>query len=98
MPMTVVVTRNVPDRFRGFLASCMLEATPGVYSHPAMSRAVRERVWRVLAGWFGEVSGASIVMLWAEKGLSGGQGVLTLGEPPREILEYDGVILSKLGN
>ena len=42
--MTVVVTRNVPGRYRGFLASCMLEVAPGVYTNPGMTRAVRERV------------------------------------------------------
>lgn len=34
MPMTVVVTRDVPDRFRGFLVSVMLEIAPGVYTAP----------------------------------------------------------------
>jgi CRISPR-associated endoribonuclease Cas2 subtype I-E len=48
--MTVVVTRNVPDRYRGFLASCMLELAPGVYTSPHMNQSVRERVW---AAWGG---------------------------------------------
>ena len=30
MPMTVVVTRDVEDRYRGFLTSIMLEVAPGV--------------------------------------------------------------------
>ncbi|TVR13365.1 MAG: type I-E CRISPR-associated endoribonuclease Cas2, partial [Planctomycetota bacterium] len=30
MPMTIVVTNDVADRYRGFLASCMLEIAPGV--------------------------------------------------------------------
>ena len=34
MPMCVIVTRDVPARFRGFLASCMLEIAPGVYTQP----------------------------------------------------------------
>ncbi|MEO0813153.1 MAG: type I-E CRISPR-associated endoribonuclease Cas2e, partial [Myxococcota bacterium] len=38
--MTVIVTRNVPMRFRGFLASCMLEIAPGVYTSPGMNRGV----------------------------------------------------------
>ena len=44
MPMTVLVTRNAPMRYRGFLASCMLELAAGVYTSPRMTRAVRERV------------------------------------------------------
>ena len=30
MPMTVVITRDVEDRYRGFLSSVMLELAPGV--------------------------------------------------------------------
>ena len=51
--MTIVVTRSVPDRYRGFLASCMLELAPGVYASPEMSRAVRDRVWAVCCEWSG---------------------------------------------
>ncbi len=96
MPMTVVVTRNVPDRFRGFLASCLLEVSPGVYTHPRLSRAVRERVWTVLAGWFAEVDGASIVMVYADGGEDTGQAIRVLGEPPRALVDADGVILSRM--
>lgn len=46
--MTLAVTRDVAARFRGFLASCMLEIAPGVYTSPKMNRAVRERVWSVV--------------------------------------------------
>lgn len=56
MPMTVVVTRNVSDRVRGFLSSSMLELAPGVYSGARMSSAVRQRVW---GGIGGLVSGRS---------------------------------------
>jgi len=95
MPMTVVVTRNVPDRFRGFLASVMLEVAPGVYTNPTLSTAVRERVWSVLAEWFSHADEASVVMLWADTSQPAGQGVAVLGEPPRLLLEYDGTILSR---
>ena len=64
MPMTVVVTRDVPERFRGFLASCMLEIAPGVYTAPDMTRAVRERVWVVLDDWHSTARTGGIVMTW----------------------------------
>lgn len=65
MPMTVVVTRNVPMRFRGFLASTMLEVSPGVYTNPKLSRGVGQRIWNVLSEWFDHTGqDASIVMLW----------------------------------
>lgn len=97
MSMTVVVTRDVADRFRGFLASCMLEIGPGVYTAPRMSAAVRERVWAVLTEWFAELGGGSIVMTWPDSRLTGGQAVCTLGSPPIELIDIDGVVLSVRG-
>lgn len=47
MPMTMVVTRDVEARYRGFLTSTMLEIAPGVYVAPRLSKGVRERVWAV---------------------------------------------------
>ncbi|MBE0431518.1 MAG: type I-E CRISPR-associated endoribonuclease Cas2 [Dehalococcoidia bacterium] len=90
--MVVIATRDVADRFRGFLASVMLEIGPGVYTGPQMSAGVRERVWSVLKGWFEELGGGSIVMTWDEAGLPCGQGVRCLGEPPKEFAEMDGLI------
>jgi CRISPR-associated protein Cas2 len=49
--MTIAITRNVPDRFNGFINSCMHEIAPGVYAVPKMKKSVRERLWRVLLGW-----------------------------------------------
>ena len=65
MAMCVVVTRDVPARFRGFLASCMLELAPGVYTQPDMSARVRERVWKVLRVWWSYYAQGSVVMTWA---------------------------------
>ena len=95
MPMTVVVTRDVADRFRGFLASCMVEIAPGVYTSPTMTRAVRERVWAVLSDWFGELGGGSIVMTWRDPSLPARQGVALLGEPAKTLADQDGVLLVK---
>lgn len=93
MPMTVIVTRNVEDRYRGFLASCMLEIAPGVYTGPRMSASVRKRVWEVLCQWHEALRRGSIIMTWREPGASGGQGVEMLGETPRHLLDTDGVFL-----
>ena len=96
MPMTVVVARNVSGRVRGFLASCMLEVAPGLYTAPRMSAGVRERVEGVLTAWFPYETDASIVLLWADSRLPEGQGMVTLGSPPYKLLEYDGIVLSTL--
>lgn len=95
MPMTVVVTRDVAPRFRGFLASVMLEIAPGVYTGPDISKAVRERVWTVLEDWYDEIGGGAVVMTWADKAQPGGQGVATLGDPPKTICDIDGLLLVK---
>ncbi len=92
--MTVIVTRNVADRFRGFLASCMLEIVPGVYTSARMSKAVRTRVWRVLSEWFEELEGSSITMIWTDRKAASGQGVEILGAPPVDIIDADGVLLT----
>lgn len=91
--MTVVVTRNVPDRIRGFLASSMLEVGPGVYTGSRLSVAVRDRIWGVLEGWF--IGDASIVMVWRDPKTPGGQSVRVLGAPPIDLVELDGIVLSR---
>ena len=93
--MTVVVTRNVSPRTRGFLASAMLEVAPGVYSAPRQSPAVRERIWKVLEEWFALEQEASIVMLWREPAMPGEQAVRTLGVPPVDLVEMDGLIVAR---
>jgi len=95
MPMTVVVTRDVADRFRGFLASCMLELAPGVYTAPRMTKPVRDRVWRVMEEWYGALGGGAVVMTWRDPGSPGGQAIRTLGTPPKVLVEHDGTILVK---
>lgn len=93
MPMTVVVTRDVEARFRGFLSSVMLEIAPGVYTGPRMTKGVRERVWDVLADWFGHLGGGCVVMTWRDPEMPGGQAIRLLGEPPKTLVDVDGVLL-----
>ncbi len=95
MPMTIVVTRDVEDRYRGFLSSVMLELAPGVYTGPRLSRGVRDRVWRVMSDWHGELRRGSIALTWRDTAAPGGQSVLTLGEPRRILVDLDGVLLVK---
>jgi CRISPR-associated protein Cas2 len=93
--MTVVVTRDVAPRFRGFLASVMLEIAPGVYTGPRMTRGVRERVWEVLEGWFDHLGGGCVVMTWRDPESPGGQAVWLLGEAPKTLVDADGLLLVK---
>ena len=91
--MTVIVTTNVEARYRGFLASAMLEIAPGVYTAPQMTHGIRERVWNVVSRWHHELGNGSIVMTWKDTKAPSQQQIRTLGSPPKDIVNADGVHL-----
>ena len=94
--MTIVVTRNVPDRWRGFFGSCMLELVPGVYTSPDMSRAVRDRIWAVCTDWAGGLpENGGVLMTWRDQRAPSGQAVATLGWPQKELVELDGMWVTR---
>ncbi len=93
--MTVVVTVNVEGRYRGFLASAMLEIAPGVYTAPMMTSGIRDRIWNVMSRWYYELGQGSIVMTWRDPSAVGEQQIRTLGEAPKSIVDADGVHLVK---
>ena len=95
MSMTIVVTRNASGRMRGFLASSMLELAPGVYSGARLSVAVRERIWAVVEDWFPVEKEASVLMVWDDPALPGGQMARWLGSPPLDLVECDGMVLTR---
>jgi CRISPR-associated protein Cas2 len=76
----------------------MLELAPGVYSAPKMSPAVRKRVWRVVTEWFIAEQEASVVLLWADPAQPGGQSVKTLGVPPVNLIDLDGLLVTHRKN
>jgi CRISPR-associated protein Cas2 len=93
MAMAVVVTRDVADRYRGFMASVMAEVAPGVYVAPELSKAVRQRIWTVLSEWWATLPGGSVVMVWRDPGTPGGMGLSTLGVPPVTLTDLDGLLV-----
>lgn len=95
MPMTVVVTRNVESRVRGFLASTMLELAAGVYAAPNLTPAVRERIWEVLTKWRVGSRDDSALMTWPDAHVPGGLVVRTLGEPELGLHETPSVVLTR---
>jgi len=95
MALAVVVTRDVANRFRGFLASVMLEVAPTVYVSPRMNKGVRLRIWKVLVEWYTAEPRGSVVMIWRDLNETGGVGIATLGAPPRELVDVDGLWLAK---
>ena len=95
MPMTMVVTRDVEMRYRGFLTSVMLEVAPGVYVAPDLSAGVRQRIWSVLSDWHGALQRGAIVMVWREPDATGALAMEMLGEAPKETVDADGILLLK---
>ena len=95
MPLTMIVTRDVEMRYRGFLTSIMLEIAPGVYVAPEMSAGVRQRVWSVMTDWWAQLGRGSLVLVWRDAHAVGHLQIETLGEPPKEIVDADGVLLVK---
>nr|WP_321525625.1 type I-E CRISPR-associated endoribonuclease Cas2e [uncultured Cohaesibacter sp.] len=93
MPATLVITRDVEMRYRGYLTSIMLELSAGVYLAPTMSAAVRERTWEVLSDWHMALGRGAIVMAWPDRKAAGGMVIQTLGDAPKEIVDADGVLL-----
>ena len=66
-----------------------------MYTFPGMTRGVRERVWAVLTDWRRELGSGSIVMTYRDLAAPGRQAVVNLGEPPRTLVEADGMLLVK---
>lgn len=97
MALVMIVTRDVADRFHGFLASVMLEVAPNVFVSPRMNTGVRERTWSVVSDWHGQEPQGSLVMVWRDLNVTGGVGVAHLGTPPRELVEMDGMWLTRRG-
>jgi CRISPR-associated protein Cas2 len=95
MALVVIVTRDVADRYRGFLASAMLEVAPAVYISPRMNAGVRTRIWEVLSEWHRSEPRGSIVMVWRDAKETGGVGLAHLGTPPRELVEIDGLWITR---
>ena len=93
MPMTVVVLRDVADRYSGFMASIMPEIGPGIFVSPELSHGVRDRLWTVISAWWDALPGGSAVMVWKDDTAPGRLGVKTLGLPPRTLADLDGALL-----
>ena len=95
MPLVMMVTRDVTDRFHGFLSSTMLEVAPNIFVSPRMNTAVRQRVWEVMKDWHGQEPQGSLVMVWRDVNEVGGIGLSHLGTPSRELVEIDGMWITR---
>jgi CRISPR-associated protein Cas2 len=93
--MTIAVTRNTPNRFNGFLASCMQEIAPGVYVAPVMNKSVRERVWAVMMDWNELLpDDGGVVFFWKDDDAPSGLQIRLLGWPKKKFIEHEGLWLT----
>lgn len=97
MNLTVVITRDVEDRYRGLLSSAMLEASPGVYMSGSLSARARDALWKIMTDWHAQLGRGSIAVLYTDKHADGGIGVQSLGNPPRRPVRLDGALLMHKG-
>lgn len=93
MSLTVVITRDVEDRYRGLLASTMLEAGPGVYVSRSLNARARDDVWQVMVDWHAKLQRGSVTMLFADSKEDGGIAVRNVGAPARRAVRIDGALL-----
>ncbi|MFC4236047.1 type I-E CRISPR-associated endoribonuclease Cas2e [Thalassospira xianhensis] len=93
--MITIVVRTLEPRFHGFLSSIMLEVSQGVFVQPSMSSSIRDTVWQTLADWYEETRNGSILMFWPSRKQNGKLMIRTLGEPSREVVDFDGLLLIK---
>ncbi|MXW14967.1 MAG: type I-E CRISPR-associated endoribonuclease Cas2 [Rhodothermaceae bacterium] len=91
--MTVVITRDVESRYRGFIASVMVEVASGVYIAPLLNSGVRDRVWEIVSSWYDELQSGSITMVWKDSSRKQGLGLKQLGVPPKDIYDHEGFLL-----
>ncbi len=95
MALVTIVTRDVADRFHGFLASTMLEVAPNIFCAPRLNPGVRERIWSVLSDWHRQDARGSVVMICRDLNATGGMSLSYLGIPPRELIELDGMWITR---
>lgn len=91
VPLAILVTRDVSARYRGYLASVMPELAPGTYVGPTVTKAVRDRIWSVLADWWRTDPGGSVILAYPDREAAGGLAIRTLGTPPVQLVDLDGL-------
>lgn len=95
MSFTVIITRDVQPRYRGFLASIMLEVAPGVYVSPRLNPKVRDGVWDVLEKWHGYLNRGSVVMISRNTSVIGKMLCKTLGDTQNKIIDFEHLLLTR---
>jgi CRISPR-associated protein Cas2 len=73
----------------------MVEVGVGVFLGVKISPAVRERILNVLSDWFAAEKEASLVIVWDDPNKPGGLAVKVMGWPPVELVEVNGILITR---
>jgi CRISPR-associated protein Cas2 len=59
-----------------------------------LNAGLMERLWTVVSKWHSQLQSGSIQMIVGDNAQPSGIEVLHLGEPPKEIVDFDGFYLT----
>jgi CRISPR-associated protein Cas2 len=90
--VVVICVSAVADRFHGYLRSVMLNVHPGVFLSMDLDAGTRRRVFETVERWWNAEPRGSIVMIWKNTAEPLEVEIRNLGEPKRDIVEYDGIL------
>jgi CRISPR-associated protein Cas2 len=90
--VVVICVSAVAERFHGYLRSVMLNVHPGVFLSMDLDAGTRRRVFETVERWWKDEPRGSIVMIWKNTAEPLDIEIRNLGEPKREVVEYDGIL------
>jgi CRISPR-associated protein Cas2 len=90
--VVVICVSAVADRFHGYLRSVMLNVHPGVFLSMDLDAGTRRRVFETVERWWNDEPCGSIVMIWKNTTEPLAVEIRNLGEPRRDVVEYDGIL------
>lgn len=93
MAMTVLITTNVEDRYRGFIRSCMPEVDSGLYLSNSLSANARDRLWDILSEWHASLRNGSLILIYPDKKAPSGLQIRKLGGQNDKYVDLDGILV-----
>lgn len=69
----------------------MLEVSAGVFVSTSLNKGARDRVWEVLSEWHSKLRNGSLILITGNRE---GVKLKTLGEPIKQIVDIDGILVT----